>query len=196
MELYRKLYGNAIQEIISDTSKFEKINEGQTLKREASLQLFLCELKHKTFLTKMNMIYYILLVLLLLVSVVLLTFPNVIHFLNFVVSYIATFNYNLPRFLCDLLSPLVPNNYTCKDTFSFVSQIKNANLYRKFVVSFDVTSNSINIPIEETIDTAINLTFNHNPNLNMKRNLKTFVFLLHHSFILLLIVNFIIKLME
>ena len=33
--LDRKLYNNAIQEIISDTSKFEKLNEDPTLKREA-----------------------------------------------------------------------------------------------------------------------------------------------------------------
>ena len=44
-----------------------------------------------------------------------------------IVSSIGTFNYNVARFLCDLFSPLVPNDYSCKDTFSFVSQIKNAN---------------------------------------------------------------------
>ena len=38
--LDRKLYDNAIQEIISDTSIFEKLNEDPTLKREASLQRF------------------------------------------------------------------------------------------------------------------------------------------------------------
>ena len=32
---------------------------------------------------------------------------------------------------CDLLSPIVPNDYSLKDTFSFVSQIKNANLSKK-----------------------------------------------------------------
>ena len=46
-----------------------------------------------------------------------------------------------------LLSPLVPNDYSCKDTFSFVSQIKNANLSRKFLVSYDVTSLFTNIPL-------------------------------------------------
>ena len=35
--LDRKLYDNAIQELISDTSKFDKLNEDPTLKREASL---------------------------------------------------------------------------------------------------------------------------------------------------------------
>ena len=44
-----------------------------------------------------------------------------------IVSSTGTFNHNLARFLCDLCSPLVPNDYSCKDTFTFVSQIKNAN---------------------------------------------------------------------
>ena len=47
--LDRKLYDNAIQEIISSTSKFEKLNEDPTLKREVSLQRFLCKLKQKNF---------------------------------------------------------------------------------------------------------------------------------------------------
>ena len=38
--LDQKLYDNAIQEIISDTSKFERFNLDPTLKREASLQRF------------------------------------------------------------------------------------------------------------------------------------------------------------
>ena len=50
-----------------------------------------------------------------------------------IVSSIGTFNYNLVRFLCDLLSPLVRNDYSCKDTVSFVSQIKNANLSKNFL---------------------------------------------------------------
>ena len=65
-----------------------------------------------------------------------------------IVSSICTFNYNLARFLCDLLSPLVPNGYSCKDTFSFVSQIKNVNLSKKFLVSYDVTSLFTNISLQ------------------------------------------------
>ena len=59
--------------------------------------------------------------------------------LRLIVLSIGTFNYNLAHLLCDLLSTLVPNDYSCKDTFSFVSQIKNANLSKKFLVSYDVT---------------------------------------------------------
>ena len=95
-----------------------------------------------------------------------------------IVSSIGTFNYNLACFLCDLLSPLVPNNCSCKCIFSFVTQIKNANLSKKFLVFYDVTSLFSNIPLQETIDIAINLIFNHTPNLNITRKelKKTFPF--------------------
>ena len=86
-----------------------------------------------------------------------------------IVSSIGTFNYNLARFLCDLLSPLVLNDYSCKDTFSFVFQIKNGNFSKTFLVSYNVTSLFTTIPLQETIDIAINLIFNYNPNLNITR---------------------------
>ena len=86
-----------------------------------------------------------------------------------IVLSLGTFKYNLSRFLCDLLSPLVPNDYSCEDTFYFASQVKNPNLFRKFLVSYDVTSLFTNIPLQETIDIAISLIFNHNRNLNIIR---------------------------
>ena len=90
-----------------------------------------------------------------------------------IVSSIDTFNYNLARFLCDLLSPLVPSDYSCKDTFSFVCQIKNANISKIFLVSYDATSLFTNILLQEIIDIAINLIFNRNLNLNItKKELK------------------------
>ena len=195
-----KPYDNAIQKIISDTSKFEKLDEDPTLKRDASLQVslrFLCKLKQKNVFNEneYNKFY----------PARIYGTPKIGKFsssdsfpkLRPIVSIIGTFNYNLACFLCNLLSPLVPNDYYCKDTLSFVSQMKNANLSRKCLVSHDVTSLFTNIPLQETIDTAINLIFNHNPNLNItKKELKNFSFLLHHRLILFLTVKFIIKLME
>ena len=105
--LDRKLYDNSIQEIILDTSKFQKLNVDPTLKREASLQHFLCKLKHKNFFnenkddklhpsgsaparfygtSKMHKFFSSDL------------FPKV----RPIVSSIGTFNYNLAGFLCDL----------------------------------------------------------------------------------------------
>ena len=147
------------------------------MKREASLQRFLRKLKQKDFFNgneydklypsgsapariygtpkmhKFSSSY---------------SFPK----LRPIVSSIGTFNYNLVRFLCDLLSPLLPNDYSYKDTF-FVSQIKNANLCKKCLAFYDVTTLFTNILLQETIDIAINLIFNHNPNLNItKKELK------------------------
>ena len=116
-----KLYNNTIEEIISDTSKFEKLNEDPTLKRNeieydnlypsgsAPARIYGTPKMHK--FSSID------------------SFPK----LHLIVSSIGTFNYNVARFLCDLLSPLVPNDYSCKDTFSFVSQIKNADFPKKFL---------------------------------------------------------------
>ena len=43
--LDRKLYNNAIEQIISDTSKYKKLNEDPILKREVSLR----KLRQKNF---------------------------------------------------------------------------------------------------------------------------------------------------
>ena len=172
--LDRKLYINSVEEIIPDTSKFEKLNEDPTLKLEASLQRFLRKLREKNFFneTESKKLYPSGSA-----SARIYVTPKMHKFsssdlfpkLRRIVSSIGTFNYNLARFLCDLLSPLVPHDYSCKDTFSFVSQIKNANLSKKFLVSYDVTSLYTNIPLQKTIDIVINLIFNHNPNLNITR---------------------------
>ena len=134
--LNRKLYDNAFQEIISDTSIFEKLNEVPTLKREASLQRFLHKLKEKTFFSENEYdklypsgsaparIYGT-------PKMHKLSSSDSFPKLRPIVSSIGTFNYNLARFLSDLLSPLVSNDYSCKDTFSFVSRIKKAKSFQK-----------------------------------------------------------------
>ena len=67
-------------------------------------------------------------------------FTDIIPNLCPIISSIGTFCYDLVCFICDLLSPVKPDDYPCKDTICFVSQIKNANFFSKFLVSFDVTS--------------------------------------------------------
>ena len=144
------------------------------MKREAPLQRFLRKLKQKNFINGIEFdklypsgsapacIYG---------TPKMHKFPSSDSFpkLHLIVSSIVTFNYNLAHFLCDLLSPLVPNDYSCKGTFSFVSEIKNANLFKKFLVFYDVTSLFTNIPVQESIDITINIIFNHNPNLSITR---------------------------
>ena len=94
-----------------------------------------------------------------------------------IVSPIGTFKYDLTRSLCDLLSPVVLDDYSCKDIFSFVSQINNTHLSGKYFVSSTITSRFTNIPLQETIDIAINLICNHNQNLNITKKELEILFL-------------------
>ena len=150
--LDRKLDDNFIQEIISETSKLAKHNEESTLKHEVLLQPFLSKLKQKSFFNEneyeklypsasaLGCIYGT---------------PKMHKFsssdpftkLCLTVPSIGTFNFNFARFLWDLLLPLVPNDYSCRNTFSFISQIKNVNLSRKILVSYDITCLFDNIPL-------------------------------------------------
>ena len=81
------------------------------------------------------------------------TFPSSDIFpeLHPIVSSIGTSIYNLACFLCDLVSPVVSDDYSFKDIFSFASQIKNANLSGKFLVSYDITNLFTNVPLQEYI---------------------------------------------
>ena len=120
--LDRKLDNNTIEEIISDSSKFKKLYEDPTLKREASLQRFLCKLKQKNFFNENE---YDKLYTSGSASARIYGTPKMHKFSSsdsfpkrrLIVSSLGTFNYNLACFLCDLLSPLVRNDYSCKDTF-------------------------------------------------------------------------------
>ena len=76
--------------------------------------------------------------------------------------------------------------------------MQNENLSRKFFLSYDVSSLFTNLPLRGTIVVAINLIFNHNPNLNVnKKELKNlFLFATLKAHFFFLTVDFIIKLME
>ena len=133
--LDRKLYNNAVEEVISDSCNFKGLSEDPTLRREALLQRFLLKLKRGNLF---NEIEYDGLYPSGSAPAGVYGTPGVRRFssgdslpgLRPIVSSIGAFNYNLARFLCDLLSPLVPDGYSCRGAFSFVSQIGNANLPR------------------------------------------------------------------
>ena len=120
--LDRKLHNNPIEEIISGTSKFEKLSEDPTLECEASLQRFLLKLKQKTFF---NEIEYEKLYPFCSAPACIYGIPKMQKFfssysfpkLRPIVSSISTFSHNLACFPCDIYSSLVPNDYSCKDFF-------------------------------------------------------------------------------
>ena len=84
-----------------------------------------------------------------------------------IVFSIGTYNYNLYKYLCELLSPILPNEHCTKDIFTFVEELKEVNINDKFLVSFDVTSLFTNIPLKETIKLAVDLIKTSYPNLKI-----------------------------
>ena len=90
-------------------------------------------------------------------------------------SSVGTYNYNLAKYLCNLLSPHLPEQYCAKDTFTFVEELKRVSLVDKFLVSFDVTSLFTNIPPSTTIKLAVDLIKTSQPDLNIsEKDLTSF----------------------
>ena len=92
------------------------------------------------------------------------------------VSSVGTYNYNLAKYLCNLLSPHLPEQYCTKDTFTFVEELKRVSLVDKFLVSFDVTSLFTNIPLSVTIKLAVDLIKTSQPDLNISEKDLTSLF--------------------
>ena len=86
-----------------------------------------------------------------------------------IVSSIGTYNYNLAKFLTDMLDPAIPTEYCAKDSFSFYKEVQEVSSSNKFMISYDVCSLFTSIPLKETIDIAVNLIFDKYPDLKITR---------------------------
>ena len=161
-----------ILKIISDTSKFRPIKEDPTLLREGKLQRLLRKLKKNGHLDRdvYNSIY-----------------PkgsqpariyglpkmhkerglNSIPPFRPIVTSIGTYNYNLAKYLCNLLTPHIPSEHCASDTFTFVQDIQGLTMHGKFMVSSDIASLFTNIPLEECIDLAVEYISDGNPDLKL-----------------------------
>ena len=166
-------------ELISDGNEFVKINGDEAIKREGSLQRFLLSLKKGGFFKekqyeevypagsmparlygnpKMHKCKT----------------PDEIPSFRPIVSSIGAYNYNLAKFLSKMITPYICHDYSCKDTFSFVNGIQSAEIDTdKFLISYDVQSLFTNIPLEETLDIAVELLLRNEPQLKIsKKDLK------------------------
>ena len=77
-----------------------------------------------------------------------------------ILSTIGTFNYNLAKYLVPIIEPLTTNEYTLKNSFEFVKDIKSINNNNNVVMaSFDIQSLFTNIPLTETIEIITNHFF-------------------------------------
>ena len=77
-----------------------------------------------------------------------------------IVSNIGTASYQLAKYLDQLLSPLTRSRYTVNSTKDLVVKIKNEKVPQNCnMVSFDVKSLFISVPLEYTIDVIIKQIF-------------------------------------
>ena len=93
-----------------------------------------------------------------------------------IISSLGTFNYNLAVFLGSLLSEVIPTEHSCSDTFTFVKELKQANVTDKFITSFDVVSLFTHIPLKETVDLAVNKILAKKPDLKISKKELTGLF--------------------
>ena len=77
-------------------------------------------------------------------------------------SAIGTYNYKLAKFLVPILQPLTSNQYTVKDSFSFVNEISLLPNHSYFMASLDVTSLLTTLLFDEYVDLCFDqLIVNH-----------------------------------
>ena len=166
-------YIRSIQDILSDERKFKILSEDPTLYREGQLQRRLLKLKKKDFFSTKKVYEDI--------------YPNgskpariyglpkmhkdfvTIPSFRPIVSSIGTFNYKLASFLGDLVKTVIPSEHSCADTFTFLNELNKNEMEGKFMVSFDVCSLFTNIPLNETIDLAVDLIFEKHKSLKATR---------------------------
>ena len=155
-------YKKCLLKILDDTSKFKVLSKDPTFYSERQLQRRLLSLKKKGFFndgqykrvypsgSKPARIYGL---------------PKMHKkFTEFpafrpIISSIGTFNYMLARHLGELLKDNVPSEYSCADTFSFLQEINSFDIKNKFTVSYDVCSLFTNLPLDETLNLAVDLFF-------------------------------------
>ena len=131
--LDKTFYKEEILKLISDVNKFKKLKKDPTLTREGKLQGFLRKIKDKSLFndntykqiypsdSKPATIYGL---------------PKLISFFSNdfqdclfcpIVSSIATYNYNLGKFLSELLDPFIPSEHCAKGSFIFCEKIQGVS---------------------------------------------------------------------
>ena len=90
-----------------------------------------------------------------------------------IISSVGTYNYNVAKFLVELLYPVIPKEHCATNSFSFCEEIQQISGNDNFLVSYDVCSLFISIPLQEPFEMAVEFIFENNPQLKVaKRELK------------------------
>ncbi|CAF4104861.1 unnamed protein product, partial [Rotaria sordida] len=86
-----------------------------------------------------------------------------------IVSCIKSYNYKLGKFLANIIKPIRDSPYSLKNTnnfFKFIQQNSHLSKNNK-MISFDIQSLFINIPVRETIEIICNKLYCTDPKLRL-----------------------------
>ena len=67
------------------------------------------------------------------------------------------------------MQPKIPSIHSTQDTFAFIKELEEVRDYNFFLLSFDVSSLFTNIPLNETIELALDYILSNNPEVNISR---------------------------
>ena len=157
-------YIEGMNAILSDESKFETVENDNTLDRQEKLQLWLrSNIKNIVSDKEYSDMYPTCANL-----PVLYGLPK-IHKLGApmrpILSMIGSLNYGFAKFISKLLDPIRYAPSQCKESFSLASYLSSSSLNNFYFVSFDVASLFTNVPLDETIDIILDKLY---PNKDKK----------------------------
>ena len=187
--LDKTIYVNKMLNIISDSSKFVKINDDldkYVLRVETKINNFLTKLKSLKAISES--IYKTLRVtgsgpgiLYGLPKIHKQNFSTVFPFRPIFAAY-NTPSFNLAKFLVPVLKPLTTNRFTTDNSYSFVQDIiKIPNCNNYFMASFDVENLFTNVPVHETIEIILSNFFINSASNILGLSRKLFKQLLENS---------------
>ena len=67
------------------------------------------------------------------------------------------------------MQPKIRSIHTTQDTFTFIKELEEVRDYNNFLVSFDISSLFTNIPLNETIELALDYILSNNTDVNISR---------------------------
>ena len=67
------------------------------------------------------------------------------------------------------MQPKIPSIRSTQDTFNFIKELEEVRDCNNLLVSFDASSLFTNIPLNETIELALNYILSNNPDVNISR---------------------------
>jgi hypothetical protein len=163
----RKDYINKVERILSDVSKFQKVDVDPfkiSITTETKINNALRKLTKEDSESCLHESSYKEIYASGTAPGVLYGLPKV-HKENWpirpILSACNTPTYDLAKFLVPILNPITKNNFTVSNVFPFINELTQFKAQNTFMATFDVKSLFTQIPLNETIDICVNELFKY-----------------------------------